>query len=146
MRIKGHSISRGVGEGEAIVYPGDFSFLGDFDPFTGTSLINDPGLEGKNLIGKVLVCKSGKGSSRGPLNAYRAKKLGKCPKAIVCVKAEPVLAAAAIIADIPMVDQLDVKVLELIRNGDRVIVDGNRGVVEVVKMRGVPLERNHRES
>ena len=131
MKLKGHKISGGRAEGEAIVYDGDFAFLGDFDPSTGNCLIKSPELEGKSMINKVLVCRSGKGSTRGPLNSYRAMKLNKSPKAIVCVEAEPVLAAAAIVANMPMVDKLEKNPLEVIRTGDWVMVDGDVGMVEI---------------
>jgi len=131
MKLKGHKVNDGKAEGEAIVYDGDFSFLGDFDPVTGNCLIKTPGLEGKSMIGKVLVCASGKGSSRGPLNTYRAMKLNMCPKAIVCIEAEPVLAAAAIVSNMPMVDRLDKNPLQVIKTGDWVKVDGDQGIVEV---------------
>jgi len=130
MKLKGHKINGGRVEGETIVCPDAFSFLGDFDPTTGNCLIKTPELEGKSMIDKVLVCPTGKGSSRGPLNTYRAMKLNKSPKAIVCIEAEPVL-AAAIVANMPMVDRLDKNPLEVIKTGDWVKVDGDNGIVEV---------------
>jgi predicted aconitase with swiveling domain len=133
MKLKGHRINGGRVEGEAIVCADAFSFLGDFDPTTGNCLIKTPGLEGKSMIDKVLVCPTGKGSSRGPLNTYRAMKLNKSPRAIVCIEAEPVLAAAAMVANMPMVDRLDKNPLEVIKTGDWVKVDGDNGIVEVIR-------------
>jgi predicted aconitase with swiveling domain len=133
MKLKGHKINGGRAEGEAIVCTDAFSFLGDFDPVTGNCLIKTPGLEGKSMIDKVLVCPTGKGSSRGPLNTYRAMKLDKSPRAIVCIEAEPVLAAAAMVANMPMVDRLDKNPLEVIKTGDWVKVDGDNGIVEVIR-------------
>jgi len=133
MKLKGHKTNGGKAEGEAIVFDGAFSFLGDFDPVTGNCLIKTPELEGKSMTDKVLVCNTGKGSSRGPLNSYRAMKLRKCPKAIVCIEAEPILATAAIVANMPMVDKLDKNPVEVIKTGDWVRVDGDNGIVEVVR-------------
>jgi len=133
MKLKGHKINGGKVEGEAIVCSDAFSFLGDFDPTTGNCTIKSPELEGKSMIDKILVCPTGKGSSRGPLNAYRAMKLKKSPNAIVCIEAEPVLAAAAIVANMPMVDRLDKNPLEVIKTGDWVKVDGDNGIVEVIQ-------------
>jgi len=133
MKLKGHKINGGKVEGEAIVCSDAFSFLGDFDPTTGNCTIKSPELEGKSMIDKILVCPTGKGSSRGPLNTYRAMKLKKSPNAIVCIEAEPVLAAAAIVANMPMVDRLDKNPLEVIKAGDWVKVDGDNGIVEVIQ-------------
>ena len=133
MKLKGHKVNGGKAEGEAVVYNGAFSFLGDFDPVTGDCLIKTPELEGMSLVDKILVCVTGKGSSRGPLNTYRAMKLKKGPKARVCIEAEPVLAAAAMVADMPMVDRLDKNPLEVIKTEDWVKVDGDKGIVEIIK-------------
>jgi len=131
MKLNGHKINGGSVEGEAIVCKEAFSFLGDFDPVTGNCLIKNRELEGKSMIDKILVCPTGKGSSRGPLNTYRAMKLKKSPKAIVCIEAEPVLAAAAMVANMPMVDGLDKNLLEVVKTGDWVKVNGDNGMVEV---------------
>jgi len=133
MQLKGHKVNEGKAEGEAIVFDGAFSFLGDYDPITGNCLIRTLELNGKSMVGKVLVCNTGKGSSRGPLNTYRAAKANTCPKAIVCMEAEPVLAAAAIVANMPMVDRLDRNPVEVIKTGDWVKVDADKGTVEVIK-------------
>ena len=53
---------------------------------------------------------------------------------MICVKAEPIIALAAITADIPMVDRLDKNPLEVIETGDYVKVDATKGVVEVTKV------------
>jgi predicted aconitase with swiveling domain len=133
MQLKGHKINEGQAEGEAIVFDGAFSFLGDYDPITGNCLIRTPELSGKNMVDKVLVCITGKGSSRGPLNTYRAAKANTCPKAIVCMEAEPVLAAAAIVANMPMVDRLNRNPVEVIKTGDWVKVDADNGIIEITK-------------
>ena len=65
MKIKCHMISEGEAEGEAIVYNGPFSFLGDLDPVTGKVPVPRHTLEGKSLANKVFVFTTGKGSSGG---------------------------------------------------------------------------------
>jgi predicted aconitase with swiveling domain len=45
---------------------------------------------------------------------------------------ETVLAAGAIIMEIPMVDRVDPEFYKVIKNGDRVRVDANRGVIEIL--------------
>lgn len=133
MKLKGHKVAAGKAEGEAIVSPEPFSFLGDISPDTGVCNIKRPELEGQSLIGKIIVCPTGKGSTRGPLTAYRAAKNRVAPAGIICVEAEPVLAAGAIAARIPMIDRCQRNPLEVIRTGDWVKMDGDRGVVEVVR-------------
>jgi predicted aconitase with swiveling domain len=55
------------------------------------------------------------------------KRLG--PKAIVNHVADTVVVVGAIIAEIPMVDQIDIK---QIRTGDIVEVNGEKGTVQVL--------------
>lgn len=133
MILKGHKIAGGKAEGEAVVLPEPFSFLGDLSPDSGICNIKRPGLEGISLVGKIVVCPTGKGSTRGPLTAYRASKNNFAPAGIICVEAEPVLAAGAIAARIPMVDRLNRNPLEVIQTGDWVKMDGDGGIVELIK-------------
>ena len=53
------------------------------------------------------------------------------PKGIINLRAEPVVTVGAIFADIPMVDRLDGNPMELIKSGDTVELDADRGVVKI---------------
>jgi predicted aconitase with swiveling domain len=130
MKLRGHTVSPGKAEGEAIILEAPFSFLGELDPDTGklASPLNKH--FGEDLRGKVIVTPTGKGSSMGPVISWYAMKAGNNPAAIICLKAEAILASAAIMAGIPMVDQLDENPLESIKSGDYVEVDATAGIVE----------------
>ncbi|HVP93287.1 MAG TPA: DUF126 domain-containing protein, partial [Acidobacteriota bacterium] len=52
------------------------------------------------------------------------------PKAIINQTADPVVVVGAIIADIPMIDKIDIT---QIRTGDTIEVDAYDGVVRVLK-------------
>jgi predicted aconitase with swiveling domain len=131
MKLKGHTINPGKAEGEAVVLEAPFSFLGELDPNTGklASPLNKH--FGQDLRGKVILTPTGKGSSMGPIISWYAMKAGNNPAAIICLQAEAILASAAIMAGIPMVDKLDKNPFEFIRPGDYVKVDAAAGVVEV---------------
>jgi predicted aconitase with swiveling domain len=131
MKLKGHTVSPGKAEGEAVVLDEPFSFLGELDPDTGklASPLNKQ--FGQDLRGKVIVTPSGKGSSMGPVISWYAMKAGNNPVAIICLRAEAILASAAIVAGIPMIDKLDKNPFEFIRSGDYVKVDAAAGIVEV---------------
>ena len=55
-----------------------------------------------------MVFPSGKGSTVGSYTLYRLARNGLAPAAIINAQADPVVAVGAIIAEIPMVDQVDV--------------------------------------
>jgi hypothetical protein len=61
---------------------------------------------------------------------YSLAKNGVGPKAIVNEKADPVVVVGAIIAEIPMIDQVDI---EQIENDDEVEVDSDKSLVKVRK-------------
>lgn len=119
-------VKRGRAEGVALVSPEPIGFLGGVDPDTG--LVIEPGhpLEGESVAGRVLVFPTGKGSTVGSYTLYRLARNGLAPAAIVNAEADPVVAVGAVIADIPMVDQVD---LSRIDTGDWVEVRGEKLVV-----------------
>ncbi len=124
--LVGRVIKSGHGEGPALVSPAPIGFLGGVDPDTG--IVLEPGhpLQGRSVAGKVLVFPTGKGSTVGSYTILRLGRGGHGPAAIVNAESETIVAVGAIIADIPMVDQIDIS---LIRDDDWVIVAD--GVVTV---------------
>jgi len=134
MKLRGHKINAGKGEGEAIVYRGPFSFVGDLNPKNGVVPVPGHALEGQCLANKVFIFSTGHGSSAGPYQAYSCKEAGNAPAALICVEAEPVIALSAITADIPMVDRLEKNPLDVIDTGDYVKVNATKGIVVVVKL------------
>lgn len=131
MKIKCHMISDGKAEGEAVVYKGPFSFLGDLDPLTGKVPVPRHPLEGKSLAHKVFVFTTGKGSSGGDAAAWAAKENGNAPAAIICLESEPVLAGAVLVAGIPAVDHPEGNIFDLTKSGDYVKVDATNGMIEI---------------
>lgn len=130
--IKGHKICGGKAEGEAIVYKGPFAFLGSMDSLTG-KFAKGHELEGESLANKVFVFTTGRGSSQVARVAMEAKRAGNVPSAMICLEADPVMAAAAIMSEIPMLDKPDKDPFGLIETGDFVKVDATQGIVEVRK-------------
>ncbi len=131
MKLKCRSVNPGRVEGVAIVSRTPFSFLGELDPATGKIIAPNHELFGETIKDRIFVCPSGKGSSGAPTISYTAKKAGNMPKAMIVTEIEPVLAAAILTADIPAVDRLDRDPLEVIKTGDYVKIDADRGLVEV---------------
>jgi predicted aconitase with swiveling domain len=129
-RFKARKVVRGCAEGEAVVFPGSFSFLGDVDMDTGEVLVAPN--KGVALAGKVLIYRETKGSSGGCVVLMTLAKKGRAPAAIVTVKAADYnLAEGAILAKIPFVCEVDGDLLACIKTGDGVLVDADAGVIEV---------------
>jgi predicted aconitase with swiveling domain/ADP-ribose pyrophosphatase YjhB (NUDIX family) len=105
------------------------SFLGGVDTSTGRILDDESGSKGLSVSEKVLCFPFGKGSTVGSYALYQLRLNKLAPAAIVNSSAEPIIATGAIIADIPMVDGIDVN---LLRTGDRLLVDADDARVEII--------------
>ena len=129
--LKGHRVSKGKAEGEALVSQSPISFMGGVNPETGIIVDKGHELEGASVSDKILVFPVGKGSTSGSYQLYTLVYFKKAPKAIINRRADPVVAIGAIIGDIPMVDKLEPDPLEVIKTGDLVEVDADQGIVRV---------------
>jgi predicted aconitase with swiveling domain len=126
--LQSRVIKSGRAEGPALVSAASISFLGGVDPDNGVVLEAGHPLQGRSVAGTVLVFPTGKGSTVGSYTILRLARNGRAPAAIVNAESEAIVAVGAIIADIPMVDQVDIA---LIRDGDWVTVED--GVVTVTR-------------
>ena len=128
MKLEGRKIYKGIAEGEAIVTKDGISFYGGVDPDTGEVVEVGHELEGQSITGKVLVFPTGKGSTVGSYTIYRMKKSNTAPVAIVNEQIDTIVAVGCIISEIPCVDKIKIG---NIKTGQRIIVNGSEGIVEV---------------
>ena len=126
--LQGRVVRGGRAEGEALVSPDPISFLGGVDPDTGVILDPNHPLKGVSIADKILVFPHGKGSTVGSYTILRLARNGVAPRAMINAESEAITAVGAIIADIPMVDLIDIRQIE---TGDWVRVEDGR--VEVRK-------------
>jgi uncharacterized protein len=131
--IKCRKISRGHTRGTVIISHEPLSFLGGVDPQTGNITDREHELYQQNISGKILVIPSGKGSTVGSYVIFQMVKNKTAPLAIIAIEAEPIIATGAIMASIPMVDQPEEDVLNMLKEGDLVEVDADTGIIEIIK-------------
>ncbi len=132
MEIKARSISRGIASGEVLLSSEAIGFLGGVDPETGDVIEQGHPLEGKNIAGKILVFPNGKGSTVGSYVMLQLVKNNKAPAAIINISAEPIIVVGAIISGIPMVDQPEKDVYQILKDGQRIEVDGEKGIIQLL--------------
>ena len=125
-RLQARVIRAGRAEGSALVSPEPIGFLGGVDPDTGVVVEPNHPLNGQSVAGRVLVFPTGKGSTVGSYTILRLARNGVAPAAIVNAQSEAIVAVGAIIADIPMVDQAPIA---LIQDGAWVRI--NDGLIEI---------------
>jgi predicted aconitase with swiveling domain/8-oxo-dGTP pyrophosphatase MutT (NUDIX family) len=136
MKIRGRGISPGRVTGEALAIDAPFSFVGGADPTTGAILDPSSGVEGQRLVGRIFAFPRGKGSTVGSYVIYGLAKRGVGPAGLVNTAAEGIVAVGAILGEIPMVDRVDTGG---ILTGDRIILDGDRGTLELPDVKAVPV-------
>lgn len=128
--LKGRGVTSGRCKGKALVSSQPISFLGGIDPNSGRIIEKDHDLKGECVKGKVLCFPHGHGSTVGSYVLYSLTRKGLGPRAIINQLADPVVVVGAIIAGIPMVDKIDI---QQIKTGDEVGVDGDKGLVKVLR-------------
>ncbi|MDR2750471.1 MAG: DUF126 domain-containing protein [Clostridiales bacterium] len=131
--ISGRKVYGGVAEGYALVTKEALGGMGVFDVYTG--IVTEPNnpWEGQCVTGKVLVYKTGRGSSSWAAWHQQLKFLNTSPVAHVITESNPQTALGAVLSRIPVVTDFDQDPTELIQTGDWVRVDGDNGIVEITK-------------
>ncbi len=131
IELKGRCVVPGRAEGEALVTRDRISGWGGIDSRTGTIVETRHELRGVSFAGKVLVFPGAKGSS-GWSNAFHlTRSLGTAPAAMLFNEMTTKIALGAVVTRAPAMTGFDRDPLEHIRTGDWVVVDADRGVVEI---------------
>ena len=125
-----HIISKGKAKGKTITSTEHISFLGGVDPETGIVIDPKHELKGQSIKDKILVIPGGNGSTVGSYVIFQMFKNQTAPKAIICKKAEPIIATGAIMSNIPMVDQ--VSNFDLIKNDMTLELHANNGKIKIL--------------
>jgi uncharacterized protein len=130
MKIKGNKIFSGKVEGEAMVQQENFSFFGDVNRETG--IINVGTNAGKSFKDKIFIFPKGKGSTLAPYVAINCVENGVAPKALLCQKADGVIALVGVMAKIPIVDEFEQDIMKMVKTGDYIKVDADEGAIEIL--------------
>lgn len=131
--LRGRKVVGGYAEGEALVTRDTISGWGGINPMTGTVIETRHELRGQTFKDKVLVFPGAKGSSGWSAAFHVTRITGTAPKAFVFNEMTTKIALGAVVMRIPSVTDFDRDPLEVIENGDWVKVDGDRGIVEILR-------------
>jgi predicted aconitase with swiveling domain len=131
-KYKGNGLVGGIGEGVALVTSEGIAFNLGVDEVTGIVIETGHALEGECVAGRVVVCRSGKGSTAGSFSLLQLSRRGLAPAAIVNAQADAVITAGCVLAEIPLVHRLDTNI-STFSSGDTLRVDGAAGTVEFIK-------------
>jgi predicted aconitase with swiveling domain len=132
--IRGRKVYGGRAEGEALVTRQTIPGWGGVNPVLGVITETQHELRGQSFKDKVLVCRGAKGSSGWSAMYHTARLAGSAPKALVFNEMTTKIALGAVVMRVPSITDLDHDPLDIIDTGDWVVVDADRGIVEVVKL------------
>jgi predicted aconitase with swiveling domain len=127
---------RGIGpavSGPALVAADNFSARYDLDRIKGVFSRPSHKLCGESYVGKVLVLVTAKG---GVASAWMLREMaarGMAPRALIFHRTNTILAQGAAFAGLSLVDRFEAgDPTTLIRTGDEVAVEPDRGLVRIV--------------
>ena len=102
------------------------------EPETGVVVEHKHVLEGRSMAGTVLVAHAGKGSSVVQMDGlFKIAMKGKNPAAVVLRHPDPVFVSALLVMEIPSVFNVDEEFYECVRDGDKITVDADNGIISI---------------
>ena len=137
--LTGIARSKGKAAGEALVnrqrMGWDFNHVGNED---GIVLVPGADLQGKSIIGKVVVYPTVMGSTTGAISLYyKCKVSNHGPAGLICQQVHAIDISGAIAGEIPAVDSLDQDPITTIKTGDWVEIDapkvGQKATVTITR-------------
>jgi hypothetical protein len=131
--IKGRGAIGGVAEGIAMVSRETIQGWSGVDDKTGLVIEKGHPFEGMSIKGAVLVLSGGKGSNGWSCHFHAARVGGIGPAALVFPKMDSRTGVAAVVTGVPTVTDLEEDPFKLLKTGDEVKVDGDKGIVEIIR-------------
>lgn len=122
-------------EGYAMVCPNSIQGWSSLDMKTGVIIEKGHIYEGESIKGKVLVVPCSRGSLGWSDYFFGCHITGSGPIAYVFTKMDSKCATTVALADVPCVSDfpIDCDPCKVIKTGDYVRVDGDKGTVEILK-------------
>ena len=130
--LRGRKVIGGYSEGEALVSRMPLMGWGNVDSEHGYTVERNHPLYEVPFKGKVLVFTEPRGSG-GFVGYGRSRIFGKNPVAFLYREGNNLTVFAAMVMNVPTVTDFDQDPTEVIETGDYVKVNGDEGIVEVIK-------------
>ena len=130
--LRGRKVIVGIAQGEALVSKMPLMGWGNVDARNGYTVERNHPLYEVPFKGKVLVFTEPRGSG-GFVGYGMSRNFGTNPVAFIYRKGNNLTVFAAMVMNVPTVTDFDRDPTEVIETGDHVIVNGDEGIVEVIK-------------
>ena len=136
LELHGRGLVGGVAEGEALVTREAISGWGGVEPVAGQVIESRHELVGQSFKDKVLIFPGAKGSSGWSGMFHMSRLHGSAPAAMIFNVMNTKIALGVVVTRVPAITDLDQNPLDVIRTGDWVRVDADRGLVVVTRTQG----------
>ena len=133
--IKGRGVISGTVAGEALVCPQSITGWGGIDPASGIIMEYGNINRGRSIKGKILVLPGSKGSNGWSCFFGAARVADSAPSGWIFTRIDSNAGVAATVMQIPTIVDIESgrDPCQLIANGDRVVMNGDTGVIEIFK-------------
>ena len=130
--IQGRGALGGIAQGPALISRQTITGWGGVDIYTGKVVEPNHPLEGLSIKDSVLILDGSKGSNGWSVFFHAAKEAGFGPAALVFPKLDSRTAVTAAVLVVPVVTDVEDDLFAIIKIGDLLRVDGDRGIVEII--------------
>ncbi len=107
--MQGRAVVWGRARGEVLFIEEPLSFFGGVNPKTGEIIQDRHPQKGHSVAGRIVLMERSTGSTVGAYSLLRLRDNGVAPAAIVAQQADTVLSTGAALANIPLVDLIEIK-------------------------------------
>ena len=131
--IRGRKVVGGIAEGEAMVTSQTISGWGGINERDGSIIERRHELVGQSFAGKILIFPGAKGSSGWSAFFHMCRINDVAPAAMLFTRMTTKIALGAVVTRVPAMTDFDADILADIRTGDRVKVNADAGLIEVLR-------------
>jgi len=131
--IRGRGAIKGIAKGPALISEKTIIGWGGINIYTGEVIERGHPLEGKSLKDTILILDGSRGSNGWSLFFHSAQVSGCGPTGLIFPTLDSRTAVTAAVLNVPLVTDIKENIFSLVNLGDQVIVDGNQGIVEILK-------------
>lgn len=129
--LYGRGANPGRAEGPALISRRTIMGWGGIDIHTGIVLEKGHPLEGRSIKDTILILDGSKGSNGWSLFFHSAQVAGCGPAALIFPQLDSRTAVTAAVLNVPLITAVDGDIFALIKLGDWLRVDGDRGLIEI---------------
>ena len=122
------TIVKGKAKGVVLKSNNPINFLGAVDKKTGVIRDENHDLFNKSVKDTILVFPHGVGSSVGAYTIYSLKSNNSAPRAMICQKADLIVASGCALANIPLVI-VTKEEFESLENGKEIDIDTDKNLL-----------------